>query len=80
MARRRRDNTTADQVRVGDTIEPNGNGIRATVTRRDTSANCTEPNVALNWQYPNDHSVNANFRGQSSGRLYRPSDPITRWS
>lgn len=80
MARKRRDNTTADQIQVGDTIEPNNNGIRATVTRRDTSTNCAEPNVALNWQYPNDHSVNANFRGQSSGRLFRPADEITRWS
>lgn len=80
MGRLRRDNTTAANVRVGDTIEPNNNGIRATVTQRGTSTNCTEPNVALNWQYPNDHSVNANFRGQSSGRLFRPSDPVTRWS
>lgn len=41
MGRLRRDNTTAANVRVGDTIEPNNNGIRATVTQRGTSTNCT---------------------------------------
>jgi hypothetical protein len=64
---------------VGDLIEPNNNGYRATVYWRGTSKNCTEPHVVLRWTYPDDFSVNAAHRGQSSGRICRPGDPVTRW-
>jgi hypothetical protein len=81
MARRRRDNTTADQIRVGDLIEPNGNGYRATVTAVEPNAlrSIVEPHVVISWRYPDDFSVNAMHRGVRSGRTYRPGDPITRW-
>jgi hypothetical protein len=79
--RRRRDKgATADDIQVGDLIEPNNNGYRATVYWRGTSENCTEPHVVLSWTYADDFSVNASHRGQSSGRrLFRPGDPVTRW-
>ncbi len=81
MARKRRDNTTAGRIRVGDLIEPNNNGIRATVTDVEPNAlrNVTEPHILIAWGYADDHSVNANFRGQTSSRTYRPADPVTRW-
>lgn len=79
MARKRRDNTTAASVNVGDLIEPTNNGIRATVTRVGTLSGVTEPHVAISYAYPDDHSVNENFRGVRAGRAYRPGDPITRW-
>lgn len=77
--RRKRDLTTADQISIGDLIEPNNNGIRATVDWIGESTNVAEPNVVLHWTYPDDFSVNANVRGQAGGRTYRPGDPITRW-
>jgi hypothetical protein len=80
MARRKRDNTTADQLHTGDLIEPlNGHGYKARVTRISTSPNVMEPHVVVNYQWPDDFSVNANHRGGYSGHTYRPGDPVTRW-
>lgn len=78
MTRRRRETTTADQINTGDTIIA-PNGLTATVYRRGTSQSCTEPNVTLGWTHPDDHTVNAHHRGQSSGRIFRPGDGVTRW-
>lgn len=79
--RKRRDNTTADDVEVGDLIEPGNNGARATVIGKETnpSPNIIEPHIMLRWAYPDDFSVNANVRGTTSGRYFRPDEPITRW-
>lgn len=78
MARRRRDTTTADDINVGDTIIT-PNGLPAKVHHRGALRSCTEPNVTLGWDYPDDFTVNAHHRGQSSGRTYRPDDEVTRW-
>lgn len=79
MARRKRDLTTADQISIGDLIEPDRNGIRATVDWIGESRNITVPHTIIHWEYPNDFSVNANYRGQGMSRTYRPGDQITRW-
>lgn len=79
MTRKRRDTTTADQVQLGDVIEPNNNGYRAVVEWLFESENITEPHVGIHWTYPNDFSVNASHRGQASGRILRPGDPLARW-
>jgi hypothetical protein len=80
MTRRRRETTTAGQIQAGDIIEPHSNGYRATVDWTRTPENCTEPTVSIHWTYPSDFTVNARTRGQSSGCLSRPGDPMTRWS
>ena len=78
MARWHREQVTADDIHAGDYIQA-PNGLRARVNRRSFSERCTEPNVRLHWQYPDDFSVNALHRGQASARLFRPGDPVTRW-
>jgi hypothetical protein len=79
LARKRRENTTAAAIRVGDLIEPDNNGFRATVTRVGTHPRCREPHVLRGFAYPNDFSVNKNFRGRTSSRTYQPGDRLTRW-
>lgn len=80
MAKRlRRDETTADQIEEGDLISPPNRYGRVTVHRKGSSDRCAEPNVTLGYSWPNDFSVNESHRGQSSGHMYRPDDPVTRW-
>ena len=81
MARKRRDPSPAGDINVGDLIEPDNNGFRATVTDQRTNPDprVTEPHILLAWAYAEDFSVNANFRGKTSSRYFRPADPITRW-
>jgi hypothetical protein len=78
-ARKRRETTTADQIKEGDLINPDDNIYRATVYRVSTSRMHDQPNVVLYWQYPADFSANSSTRGSSESRVYRPSDPIDRW-
>jgi hypothetical protein len=78
MARKRRETTTADQIKVGDVIQT-PQGLRGEVDSLGTSRCCTEPNVAVHWIYADDTSVSKAWRGMASGRIYRPDDEVTRW-
>jgi hypothetical protein len=78
MARRRRQVTTAAELGIGDVIIA-PNGYQATVDDLAQHPSITEPHVSVHWTHPHDFTVNGGCRGQSSGRIFRPGDPVTRW-
>lgn len=77
--RTRREIVKAADLNAGDTIAPSGHGFaRATVTRVD-EWHRNDQAVAVQFDYPNDFTVNANFRGKSGGVVVSKDHEYTRY-
>lgn len=79
--RTRKHQTTAGELNVGDVIAPDGHGDRfkATVTRIDHPKHWPAGSVAVDLAYPDDFTVNARHRGETTGRAWMADQSVTRY-